>query len=134
MILNHSESSVIKRHFQLRKVSDLYRASLVCRCFHDAAVPLLYKRMTLTLGGPQDTQIQNTLSFRNPGLNNVKHLKVRVDKDLSKAVWKETMRNEESDDQEDEDPKGFYHSGAQAQVMLGMILELLPRDQLMSLK
>lgn len=100
---------------------------------HAAAIPVLYQRMTLTLGGPQDKQIQNTLSFRNPGLKNVHHLRIRVEKELSKKIWREMTRKSPSDDLEEE-PQGFYHSSAQAQVMLGMILELLPRDQLLSLK
>lgn len=121
---------------QLQRLKDVLRVALTCQLLHSIAVPILYHDVTVGIGGPQDPQVQRIFSPTNPGIKHVKHLTLRVEEELSRRIYlqKKAAESPYDPDEKVTDLSGFHHSRSQAQVMLSIVLELLPRDQLQSFK
>lgn len=110
---------------QIKNPADLRHLCLTSKIVRDIAIPFLYERVVIDIGGPRDSLISDLVSPLNPGIQYIKQWDLGVVEDYS-AMGARHWEPEDSDQAHEE----LVGSTVQAQVLIGMLLEVLPQNKL----
>lgn len=80
--------------------TDLQNLCLTSKSFRELATPLLYRKVTLFIGGPRDVHISAMLSRTNPGVQYIRKIYLQLDKIASREESDSDSSDNSSDEEE----------------------------------
>ena len=115
--------------FQITRPTDLRSLCLVSRELRTLAVPLLYRRVSLTVGGDRDLLLSALLGRDNPGLAYIREISITL---MGTHMPSRHHLQDEYDSSDDEQGSGwgFSISARQAHFTVRLLLDFLPTDTL----
>ena len=92
------------------------------------AIPLLYRKVLLFVGGHKDVRVSGLLSPSNPGIQHIRKISLQLEKTL--LAPSDMQQIFDDSDEEEENPKIEHITGAarQAQFTVRLLLDFLPSD------
>lgn len=106
---------------QILRPLDLRMLCLTSQSFRELATPLLYRKVTLFIGGPGDVHISAMLSRTNPGVPHIRKIYLQLEK-IVVSRSSDSDSSEDSSEGEDhvrfEEPKVAARQGMISQCSL----------------
>ena len=111
---------------QVTRPGDLKNVCLVSKHLREIALPYLYETVSVTLGSSKDLRMCGLISSSNPGLQHIRYLEV------GEIYYHSTSSYHSCSIEEGGYSEAFEGYKQQAQVMIRLLIDHLPKDTIKS--